>query len=202
MIAGAREWACRNEQEAFSKCNAPVGLEFLRVDVAFHLGMLAGRLKILADGEEIDVGAAQIIHELQNLLALFAQSNHDTGLSEHCRIAFLDLLQQPKRMKVPGSRANLEVEPWNSFQVVVEDVWFRGDDGLESGLLAQKIRGEDLNGRGRRFIADGLNDVDEVLRPAVGKVITVDRSYNDVFEAELGNCKGNVGGFLGVERGG
>ena len=44
--------------------------------------VLAGRLQILADGEEIDIGDAQIVHHLQNLGALLAKADHQAGFGE------------------------------------------------------------------------------------------------------------------------
>ena len=39
--------------------------------------VLAGRLQVLADGQEIDVGGAQVVHELEHLVPLLAESDHD-----------------------------------------------------------------------------------------------------------------------------
>ena len=39
--------------------------------------MLRRRLQVLADGQEIDVGRAQIVHHLQHLVARLAEADHD-----------------------------------------------------------------------------------------------------------------------------
>ena len=57
--------------------------------------VLAGRLQILADGEEIDVGRAQVVHHLQDLVPLLAEPDHDPGLGEHRGVDLLHPLQQP-----------------------------------------------------------------------------------------------------------
>ena len=71
--------------------------------------MLAGRLQILADGQEVDLRGAQIIHQLQHFVALLAQANHDPRLGKHVRIELLDPLQQPQGMEIAGSGPHRQV---------------------------------------------------------------------------------------------
>ena len=54
-----------------------VGLELLGGNEAFDGVMLSARLQILADGEEIDVGGAQVVHHLQDLVPFLAEAEHD-----------------------------------------------------------------------------------------------------------------------------
>ena len=49
---------------------------------------------MLASGDEIHIGCPHVIHHLQDLLAFFAQPDHNSRFCEHFRIDFLDLLQQ------------------------------------------------------------------------------------------------------------
>ena len=56
--------------------------------------MFARGLEILADGEEIDTGGAQIVHHLQDLVALFAEPYHQPRFCEDRRIDFLGALQK------------------------------------------------------------------------------------------------------------
>ena len=67
--------------------------------------MLARRLQILPDGEEIDVGGAQVVHHLQDLVPLLAEPDHDAGLGEHRRVELLDPLQEPQRVRSSARRA-------------------------------------------------------------------------------------------------
>ena len=48
------------------------------IDEAIDGGMLAGRLEILADGDEIDTGRSHVVHDLHDFFAGFAKANHDT----------------------------------------------------------------------------------------------------------------------------
>jgi hypothetical protein len=71
--------------------------------------MLAGRLQILADGQEIDIGGAQVVHQLQHFVPLLAEADHDAGLGEHGRVEFLDPLQQADRMEIAGAGADRQI---------------------------------------------------------------------------------------------
>src|SRR4051812_8099158 len=55
----------RDEQEALGVGGGLVALELVRRDEPQHRVMLASRLEVLADGQEIDLGRTQVIHELQ-----------------------------------------------------------------------------------------------------------------------------------------
>src|SRR4051794_37359642 len=77
VMRRARERRSRDHQESFGVSDRLERLEFIRWNEANHLMMLARRLQILPDGDEIDVGCAQIVHHLQDLVPLFTQPNHD-----------------------------------------------------------------------------------------------------------------------------
>src|SRR3546814_2620871 len=53
-----------------------LGLELLRRHEPVERMMLRRRLEVLADGEEIDIGAAQVVHDLHDLLPALAQPDH------------------------------------------------------------------------------------------------------------------------------
>src|SRR6516162_8477298 len=42
-------------------------------------------------------------------------------------------------MKIAGARAHLGIEARNGFEIVVEDVWPRRDDGFERARLVEKV---------------------------------------------------------------
>ena len=74
MIGGAGQWAGSHEQEAFLLGDALIRLELLRRDKAVNGRMFAGRLEILADGEEVDRRRAEIVHHGKNLVAASRRS--------------------------------------------------------------------------------------------------------------------------------
>jgi len=142
--------------------------------------MLAGGLQILADGEEVDAGRTQVVHHLQDLVPLLAQAHHDAGLGEHRRIDLLHLLQQAQRMEVARARPHREIERRHRFEIVVEHVGFRRDDDLDRAVLAQEIGREDFDRRVGSVPANGGDGVGEMLRAAVGEIVTVDRGNDNV----------------------
>ena len=84
---------------------------------------------------------------------------------------------------------------------MVEDIGARVDDLLCSGdRLAQKIRGQDLNGGPSRRGAYCGHRGREVSRSAIVKIITVNRRYHDVLETHCGNGMGYPRRFRGIER--
>src|SRR6185312_16759855 len=58
----------RDEQEALGLGDGGVGGKLVGRHEADHRMRLAGRLQVLADGEEIDVRRAEVVHELQYLV--------------------------------------------------------------------------------------------------------------------------------------
>ena len=79
-------------------------LEACRFNEPVDRGVFRCRLQILADGHEIDIGAAKIIHQLANLLVTLAKADHDPRLREDRRVEPFDLLQDRQGMEVarPG----------------------------------------------------------------------------------------------------
>ena len=106
-------------------------------------------LEILADGQEIDVGRAHVVHHLQDLALLLAEAHHDPGLGEQGRVQLLDLLQQAQGVEVAGTRADGAVEARHGLEIVVVDVGPGRDDRLDRTRLAQEVGGQDLD-RGAR----------------------------------------------------
>src|SRR5688572_5994007 len=70
MMRGARERSRGDEQEALRHRHRLKRLELVGRDEAHHGMMLARRLQVLADGEEVYVRRAQVVHELENFVPL------------------------------------------------------------------------------------------------------------------------------------
>src|SRR5688572_33470656 len=109
VIAGARQRARGDEQEALRLGRALVAIELFGRDEALHLGVLARRLQVLADGEEIDVSGPEIIHELKHSFALLAEADHDAGLREDRRVQLLSALEDAQRMEVARAGADTRI---------------------------------------------------------------------------------------------
>ena len=147
--------------------------------------MLAGRLQILPDREEIDLGRAQVVHHLQHLVPLFAQPDHDARLGEDGRIDFLDPLQQPDRMEIARTGPHREIVRWHGFQIVVEHVGFCRDHDFQRAFLAQEVRREDFDGCGRAAHADGPNGLRKMFGAPVSEIVAVDRGDDDMRQSQF-----------------
>ena len=99
VIGGAGQRACGHEQEAFLLGDALIRLKFLRRDKAVNGRMFAGRLEILADGEEVDRGRAQIVHHGEHLVARLAEADHHARLGERHGAELLGARQQPSEWR-------------------------------------------------------------------------------------------------------
>jgi hypothetical protein len=150
MVRRAGERARRNHQEALGIGHRLQPLELLRRHEAVDRGMFAGRLQILADGDEIHVGRAHVVHHLGDLVARLAQPHHDPGLGEDRRIELLGPLQQAQRMEIARAGTDLEIEPRHGLEVVVEDIGPGFNNLLQRTVLPQEIRGQNFDGGGRR----------------------------------------------------
>ena len=104
VIAGARERACRDLEEALGPGNGAEGAKRLGRDEILDTRMARSRLEILPHGDEIDIGAAHVVHHLMDLEPLLAEPEHDPALGEDQRIMPLHFLEQPQRGIVARAR--------------------------------------------------------------------------------------------------
>ncbi len=164
--------------------------------------MLAGRLQVLADGEEIHIGRAQVVHDLQDLLPLLAEADHQARLRDHGRIDLLHALQQAQRGEVARAGPDAQVKARHGLEVVVEDVGPRSHDRFDRARLAQEIGRQHLDRRLRRARADRADGLGEMLRTAILQIVTVDGGDDDVLEPEFRHGLGDVHRLLRIEGAG
>jgi hypothetical protein len=84
-----------------------MGSELLRRHKADHRVVLAGRLEVLPDRQEIDLGRAQVVHELQDLVPLLAQTYHDAGLGNRVGSSSYAHCRSRIEWKFRGTKVNL-----------------------------------------------------------------------------------------------
>ena len=130
----------RDHQKSFGIGDGLVSLELVGRHEPDDLMVLAGRLQILADGEEVDVGGAQVVHHLQNLVSLLAETDHDPRLGEHRGIDLLHLLQQPDRGEIARARPHREIFRRHGLEIVVEHVGPRRRHGVDRAAACAKNR--------------------------------------------------------------
>src|SRR3546814_11248309 len=78
MIGGARERGRRDHQEALAVRHVGIGLELLRRHEPVERVVLRRRLEVLADSEELDLGAAPVVPDLHHLLPTPPPPTHHT----------------------------------------------------------------------------------------------------------------------------
>src|SRR5438270_528407 len=77
MVRAAHEWSGFDVLEAEREAFGLQLREFVRMVVAHDVQVSRSWAQILADGQDIDVARAQVLHRLRDLLAHLAQTNHD-----------------------------------------------------------------------------------------------------------------------------
>src|SRR4029078_8112205 len=75
---------------------------------------------------------------------------------------------------------------------MVEYVGLFLENNFQRAVLPQKIGGEHLDCRLRAACTDSTDGVGKMPRPTAGEVIAIDRSHDDVSEAELGSRLGDM----------
>ena len=160
--------------------------------------MLGGRLQILADGEEIDIGGAQIVHHLKDLLARLAEADHHAGLGEHRRDRAPSPSQQPQRGEVARAGPDRRIEPRHGLEIVVEDVGPRRDHGLDRARLAQEVRASAPRSWCRARLRGCAGSPRRNARRRHREVVAVDRGDDDVRRARAcrrprRHCAGSCG---------
>lgn len=187
------------EAQAFGK-----GLKVLKGsgrDVLVDTEVVRGRLKVLAEREKVDMSGAKITHGLHEFLFSFTEAEHDGRLGVDSRVEFLDGFEDTKGLVVSGAGIPYPGGKGASgFDVVVEDVGMGMDNGAKSVKIVLEVGNEDFDEDMGVFVADGPDSLGEVLRPAVGEVITVDGGEDDVVEVKLLESVGDVMRFEGVDK--
>ncbi len=161
--------------------------------------MLGRRLQVLAHGQEVDVGGAQVVHDLQDLLARLAEPDHHAGLGEHRWLDLFHARQQAQRREVAGTRPYGWIKPRHGLEIVVEHVRPCGDHGLDRSVLAHEVRSQHFDrGLGRRLMQSG-DHRREVPCSTIAKIVPVDRGHHDMAEAEPTHGFGDVARLVRIE---
>src|ERR1700737_3620828 len=109
--------------------------EFLRGHVARDRQVVGGRPQVLADGQDLDVMGPQVAEDLDDLIELLTEAEHDAGLGIDGRVHPLGALQELERTRVATLRPDLRIEAGHRFDVVVEDLGPRAHYRCERRLV-------------------------------------------------------------------
>ena len=164
--------------------------------------MLSGGAQVLSQGEDVDVGLAEIAHRFDQLLALLAQPQDDARLREQARRGSTGPPEQLQRALVPTAVAGQLVQPRHRLGIVVEDIGAGVDDGLKRPGLPLEVGNQQFDAAGRRLAADGEDGGGEDPRAAVGQIVAVHRGDHHVLQAELAHGVSHAFGLLTILPGG
>ena len=170
-------------------------LKFIRRHEAVNGRVFAGRLQILADCNEVDIGGAHIIHHLHDIAARFTQPDHNAGFGEHAGIKLLDALQQAQGMEIARARADIQIERGHGFQIVIEHIW-TASTRFPARLFAQKIRCQNLNAGFGRSLSDGAYGAGKMFGTAILQIVTVNGCDNHMAQTQLDDGIGHARGLV------
>ena len=169
--------------------------------VAADRQVVARRGEVLTDGQHFDIVGAQVAHDAEDFLVGLAEADHQAGLGLDVRVAGLELLHQVQRVLVVGARPGLLVEAGHGFHVVVEDVGQPVAEHIERDVeAAAEVGDQGFDGGARRGFADGADDIDEVLGPAVAQVVAVDAGDDDIIQLQRRHRVGQFARLVRVGR--
>ena len=93
----------------------------------------------------------------------------------------------------------MQVEPGHRFEVVIEHVGAGRDHGFERAVLAQEVRGQDLDRRFWRRRADCTDGLGEMPGAAVAEVVAIDGRHDDMLKLQMRDGLCNAPRLVGVE---
>jgi len=145
VVAGADEGAGLDVFEAEGFAEAFVSGELVGADPSGDGQVVAGGLKVLADGEDIaGCGGDDIAHELFDLGIGFADADHDAGFGGE--VPVLGAAEQFDGAVVFSLGPHDGVEAADGFHVVVEDFGSLVEDELQGVPVAAEVGDEDFDG--------------------------------------------------------
>ncbi len=114
-----------------------VGLPLKKGEIFGRVHALDGQViargsKVLADGEDIHPASGKIAADLQQLVHVFAEADHDSGLGDRGGRKLLGRGEQVERALITRAAAGHPIEARHGLGVVVEDV----GPGVEHDLQA------------------------------------------------------------------
>jgi len=162
--------------------------------------MIAGRLKILAESENVCALRGEILHGGENLRFFFAEAQHHTRFCRDVWMSLFGATEELQRALVERTFANLAVQPRDSFGVVVEDVWLDGQDGIKSIPVATEIGDQHFDFATRNAPANFFNGACENVGATIGLVVAIDAGDNSVTKTHTASRFGHANRLFFVRR--
>jgi len=70
--------------------------KFIGMNESLYRQVIAAGLEILSEGQHLNVVSAQVLHDFDNFVVVFAKTQHQARLGWHLRVERLEFLQQPE----------------------------------------------------------------------------------------------------------
>ena len=164
----------------------------VRVDVLFDRQVMSGGLQVLAYGRDINVVRAQVFEQSLHFVARLSKPDHETGFRKHLRRVQPRAPQHVERLPVVRLRAHPSIKARHCFDVVIESVGSRIKYSVKRVPISFEVGRKDFDFCLRQAAADCVNGSREMLGPAVGQFVAIDRSDDDVTERELSRSFGHL----------
>ena len=143
--------------------------------VARHRRVLRRRAQVLADRQDGDADAPQVVEHGHDLVEVLAQPHHDAGLGGNCRLVAARPIEQLQRARIAPTGSRHPVEPRHGFDVVVEDVGPASSTASQRRFHALEVGNQHFDPAVRNPGARLPDRLDEHRRAAVGEIVAVDR---------------------------
>jgi hypothetical protein len=140
---------------------------------------------------------------LDELLAGFAEAQHDPGFRHEGRVVGGGPLKELKGAVEMGLGPHLGIKAWDGLHIVVQHLRPRFEDPEEGFDCFHGGPRSEAPGRCRGWPFRMAETVSAICSgPSVGKVVACDHGEHAEVQLELGHRSGNPGGFVRVGRAG
>ena len=157
-------------------------------------------MQVLAEGEDVHADGAQVIHGFQDFLIGLAQAQHQAGLGDDRGAMALGVLQHPQGLLVTGARiTHLIGQAFDRLDVLREDLQAGVHHACDGCMVAIEVRGQGFHHHLRRIGLDRLYAGGVVGGAAVGQIVAVHRSQDDVAQGHQLHRLGSVLWFFLIQ---
>ena len=199
VIGAAHEGTGFDVGEAEGGSGGAVFGELLGWDVAQDGEVFGRGAEVLAEGEDVDLGGAEVAHDGLHFVHGLAEAEHEAGFGGDVGAEALGISQHVEGTFVGGAEADLAVEAGDGFGVVIEDVGAGVHEEFHGFARALKVGHEDFDAAGGEALADGADGHGEQEGAAVLAVIAVDAGDDGVFQSHGLDGFGDAAGLVHVD---
>ena len=201
LVRAPNERPAGGVREAELASDLRVAGERLGLDVPRHLGVLRRRPEVLADGDQIHAGLAQVGQRLLDLPVLLADAHHDARLGDAGRVALLHPAQHRERSLVAAARvADAPPPPAPHLDAVRPRVRLGVRRDVHVVEAAAEVPQERLDEDVGPQLAQPRHRARHVGGAAVEEVVAIDHRDDHVLEPEAGDRARHVLGLAHVHR--